>query len=91
MLIRLKAASEKGTNFAAAWKPIGDAFPTLRMFAAGLSTVFPGSSSAESDFSIIGQDKSTYRSKLSDLSIEGMFHACQRHEVEALLSHCRRD
>jgi hypothetical protein len=62
---------------------VRDAFPTLRLFACGLA-VFPGSSTVESDFSLLKFNKSDNRSSLADLSTEGEFDARQWTAVERL-------
>lgn len=59
-------------------------FTMLRAIAAGFETIFPGSSSVESDFSHLRQDKSPQRSRMYDLSVEGKFHARQWDEIEYL-------
>ena len=48
-------------SFDDAWKPISARYPLLCMFFGGLATVFPGTSTVESDFSVIGFDKDDYR------------------------------
>jgi hypothetical protein len=40
-------------GFDECWGPLRGEFPTLRLFACGLVSVFPGSSTVESDFSIL--------------------------------------
>jgi hypothetical protein len=78
------ARGEVAAGFDSCWEPIGSKFPYLRLFACGLATVFPGSSSVESDFSILAFDKGIHRSTLADISIEGQFHARQWKGVECL-------
>jgi hypothetical protein len=64
-----------GSN--ACWAPLSTAFPHLRHFARGLATVFLGSSSVESDFSILKFRKNDQCTSLADISLEGRFHARQ--------------
>ena len=47
----------------------------------GLATVFPDTASVESDFSVLGWEKDTYRSALTDFSLEGLLHARQFHKL----------
>jgi hypothetical protein len=70
-----KHASANG--FVECWGPQRDEFPTLRVFACGLASVFPGSSTVESDFKILKFNKSDNQSSLADLSVEAEFHARQ--------------
>jgi hypothetical protein len=46
--------------------------------------VFPGSSTVESDFSTLKFEKSDHHTSLSDVYIEGIFHARQLEKVEQL-------
>jgi hypothetical protein len=64
------------------WGPLRDEFPTLRLFPCGLASVFPGSSTVESDFRILTFNKNDNRTLLADLSVEGEFLARQWIEVE---------
>jgi hypothetical protein len=77
-----KHASANG--FDECWGPLRDEFPTLRLFACRLASVFPGSSTVELDYSILKFSKSDNRSSLADLSVEGLFHARQLTAVERL-------
>jgi hypothetical protein len=81
-----EAASRAGAAdyVRACWEPLNGNYPHLRHFAGGLSTVFPGSSTVESDFSILQFEKSDHRTYFSDVCIEGIFHARQLEEVEQL-------
>jgi hypothetical protein len=82
------AAAKPTASFQSCWLPVMPGYPNLREVAAGLATVFPGSSSVESDFSILKQNKSPQRSRLADLSVEGQFHAQQWSELERLETLC---
>jgi hypothetical protein len=59
-------------------------YPHLQHFAGGLSKVFPGSSTVESDFSVLKSEKSDHRASLSDVCIEGILNERQFEEVEQL-------
>jgi hypothetical protein len=69
------------TKFNDAWEALGIRFATLRTFYGGLATLFPNSTSIESDFSIFKWEKDSYRDNLLDLSLEGVF---QSKQFEAL-------
>ena len=71
------------TSFHDCWKVEGIAksFPALFDFVGGLATVFPDTASVESDFSVLGWEKDTYRSALTDFSLEGLLHARQFHKL----------
>jgi len=51
-------------------------------FCGGLATKFSGTSSVESDFSLIGLEKDEYRTGLNDLSLKGILHAKQMNESQ---------
>jgi hypothetical protein len=71
------ARGDVTAGFDSCWEPIGIQFPNFRLFAYGLATVFPASSSMESEFSILAFDKNNYRSSLANISVEEQFHARQ--------------
>lgn len=52
----------------------------LRYFSGGFATLFQGSATVESDFSIIKYEKNRYRSNLAHMSAEGTLHAKQHKE-----------
>ena len=53
-------AMDDTISFDNAWKPISARYPLLCMLFRGLATVFPGTSTVESNFSVIGFDKDDY-------------------------------
>ncbi|CAK9863424.1 unnamed protein product [Sphagnum jensenii] len=62
------------TTFNGAWDAFRDSrFHQLRCFCAGLATVFPNSTSIESDFSILKWELDEFRKCLLDVSLEGIF------------------
>jgi hypothetical protein len=66
------------TSFNEAWDSLDDArFNQLRRFYVGLATVFPNSTSVESDFSILKWELNEFRKSLLDLTLEGIFQAKQ--------------
>ncbi|KAI9909043.1 hypothetical protein PsorP6_014862 [Peronosclerospora sorghi] len=65
------------TPFRKAWKLTSGRFKKLEMFCGGLASIFPGTSSVESDFSILKWEKYIHRRSLTDFSLEGVMHARQ--------------
>lgn len=65
--------------FQRAWAPLQNKYPLLIRFFGGLASVFAGSSTVESDFSIIGYEKDPFRSCLSNFSLEGIMQ-CKEHK-----------
>jgi len=49
----------------------------LRCFCVGLATIFPNSTSVESDFSILKWELDEFRKSLLDLSLKGIFQVKQ--------------
>ncbi len=69
------------SSFAEAWAPLDNHFEQLKRFFGGLATVFPGTATVESDFSLINWEKDDFRSSLTDLSLEGILHCKQYFEL----------
>jgi hypothetical protein len=59
-------------GFAEAWQPLGTRFYKQRQFSGGLATVFPGTATVESDFSLRKRKHGEFRSNLTELSLEGI-------------------
>ena len=55
--------------------------PNLLRFAAGLATVMPGTATVEADFSIINYERDSYRSALTNFSLEGILHSRQLEKL----------
>ena len=63
-------ASNMATSFNQGWKCVSDAmFAEIKEFCGGLATVFPGTATVESDFSIVNYKKDEYRTALTDLRL----------------------
>jgi hypothetical protein len=73
-------------SFDDAWKPISARYPLLCMLCGGLATVFPGTSTVESDFSVIGFEKDEYRQSMTNLSLEGILQCKQFTVLEEMQS-----
>ena len=61
-------------------------FDPLKDFFGGLGSVFPGTATVESDFSLINWEKDAYRSWLTDLSLEGILHSKQYFDLQNVVS-----
>ena len=77
-------ACDAKTPFLAAWNKIPGRFLYLRSFCGGLGTVFPGTSTVESDFSIVKWEKDDCRVSLSDFSLEGILQAKQYKKIQKM-------
>ncbi|ETI35453.1 hypothetical protein F442_18064 [Phytophthora nicotianae P10297] len=80
----IRAAEDNYTSFDQAWAVVGAEFPALMQFCGDLASTFPNTSTVESDFSIMGWEKDTYRRSLSNFSQEGILQAKQFEEVRGL-------
>ena len=49
-----------GDSFQKCWKPLGSKYNELRQYCGGIASVMPGTSSVESDFSIINWTKDVH-------------------------------
>ena len=73
-------------SFIDGWKCIGSGrFEKLKEFCGGLGTVFPGTATIESDFSIVNLEKNDYRAALTDLSLEGILHLKQLTTIQSFV------
>ena len=70
------------------WSPLGNDFDHLKQFCGGIASVLPGTSSVESDFSIINWTKDPHAMSLTDFSLESILH-CKQHK--SLKSLCERN
>ncbi|KAH9534488.1 hypothetical protein CY35_17G008300 [Sphagnum magellanicum] len=59
-------------------------FKCLRTFCGGLATIFPNTTSIESDFSILKWELDAFRTALMHLSLEGIMQAKQRAILKQL-------
>lgn len=84
MIKRLIQNTSEIKTFAEAWGWLYKEYPMLVAFAGGMATTFPGTSTVESDFSVIGWEKDEYRTMLSNLSLEGILHSKQKQEIESI-------
>jgi hypothetical protein len=83
-----RAAASPTVSFQSCWRPLLLGYSRLREVAADPATIFPRSSSVESDVSILKLEKSPQRSNPADLTIEGQFYARQWRELERLEALC---
>ena len=60
-------------------------FKHLKLFCGGLATAFPGTSTVESDFSVVKWEKDDCRIALRDFSLEGILHAKQFTKISSRL------
>jgi hypothetical protein len=72
------------THLRESWKLLEGRFEELVNFSGGLATIFPGNATVESDFSVIGWEKDSYRNAQTDFSLEGLLHARQFDRLRRL-------
>ena len=72
----LDQCSDK-TTFDEGWKHVHGRFEYLKKFCGILATAFPGTSTVESDFSIVKWEKDDCQVALTDFSLEGILHTKQ--------------
>jgi hypothetical protein len=56
---------------------LGRRFANLFEFCGGIATLCPGTSTVESDFSVLRWEKDAFRKSLSDFGLEGVLQAKQ--------------
>jgi hypothetical protein len=72
------------TSFEQGWSYVQERFPHLMNFCGGMATAFPGTSTVESDFSIVKWEKDDCRIGLTDFSLEGILHAKQFTRIQSM-------
>lgn len=77
-------ACDRRIPFEDAWNLAQDRFLILREFYCGLATAFSGTSTVESDFSIVKWEKDNGRVSLTDFSLEGILHTKQFKRMQAI-------
>ena len=71
-------------GFKDVWSYTGGHFPVLQYICGGLVTVFPGTATVESDFSIFKYVNNDFRTSLTDFSLQGILHAKQFRLLQAI-------
>ncbi|CAK9868041.1 unnamed protein product [Sphagnum jensenii] len=64
------------------WNLLGRRFPNLMEFCGVIATLFPGTSTVESDFSILCWEKDAFHKSLSNFGLEGVLQAKQWMFIE---------
>ncbi|CAK9879059.1 unnamed protein product [Sphagnum jensenii] len=67
-----------------AWIGLHNMYPLLEKFVGGLATIFPGTSTVESDFSVVKYEKNKNRMTLTNASLEGILRAKQYRRMHNL-------
>ena len=71
-------------NFEQCWAPLGNDYEDLQQFCGGIASVMPGTSSVESDFSLINWTKDPSSQSLTDFSLESILHCKQYRYLSKL-------
>jgi hypothetical protein len=65
------------SSFKDGWSLLGARFPNLMEYCGVVETLFPGTSTVESDFSMMRWEKDLFRKRLSNFGLEGVMQAKQ--------------
>lgn len=71
-------------SFEQCWAPLGNDYEDLQQFCGGIASVMPGTSSVESDFSLINWTKDPSSQSLTDFSLESILHCKQYRYLSKL-------
>jgi hypothetical protein len=74
------------SSFQNCWRPLGSKFTELRQYVAGIITVMPGTSSVETEFSLINWTHDPNSRSLTDCSQEAILHCKQYGKLEKLFT-----
>ena len=75
---------DEGAAYPDAWNRLHNMYPLLERFVVGLATIFLGTYTAKSDFSVVKYEKTRNRMCLSDTSLEGILHVKQYGRMRSL-------
>jgi hypothetical protein len=71
--------------FKDSWSPpLGKEYNALKEYCGGIASVMPGTSSVESDFSLINWTRDPHSKSLTDFSLESILHCKQYRTLESL-------
>ena len=74
----------EGAAYPDAWNRLHNMYPLLERFVVGLATIFLGTYTAKSDFSVVKYEKNRNRMCLSDASLKVILHAKQYRRLLSL-------
>ena len=77
---------DEGAAYRDAWNRQHKTYPLLETFVGILATIFPGTSTFESNFLVVKYEKTRNHMCLSDASLEGILHAKQYRRMRSLVS-----
>lgn len=86
--VALDQCTDAETGFEKGWALCNGRFEKLKLFAGGLASMFPNTATVEADFSLIGVEKPSNRTSLTDFSLEGVLHAKQLNKLRTI---CNQD
>jgi len=65
------------SSFKDGWSLLGAQFPSLLEYCGVVATLFPGTSTIESDFLILRWENDLFRKRLSNFGLKGVMQAKQ--------------
>jgi len=71
-------------SFEQVWSPLGSEFEDLKRFFGAIASITPGTSSIESDFSLINWTKDSSSQSQTDFSLESILHCKQYQKLRDL-------
>jgi hypothetical protein len=83
-LIQNSQAGSVVQTFEQCWTPLRGEFHDLQRFCGAIASVMPGTSSVESDFSLINWTKDPFSQSLTDFSLESILHCKQYQKLREL-------
>ena len=76
---------DANTSFECAWALLSGRFPHLAEFCGGVASIFPSTSTVESDFSVLRWEKDDHRKSISDFGLEGVMQSKQYNIISKLI------
>jgi hypothetical protein len=84
----LDALHSQGTlqAYKDSWNPLGKEYNAFKEFCGGIASVMPGTSSVESNFSLINWTRDPHSKSLTDFSLESILVHCKQYRTLESLS-----
>ena len=77
--------SKADASFEECWSPLANKYNELKNFCGGVASVMPGTSSVESDFSLINWVKDPNSQQLTDFLLESILHCKQYNRIQNII------
>ena len=75
--VRRQGGNQEVSSFEESWSCFGSKYDNLKMYCGRIASVMPGTSTVESDFSLINWTEGPHSQRMTDFKLESILHAKQ--------------